>query len=97
MKQGGVGDMGDRRTGNPEYGVFLNTHPSGTQKGVTLHRLPCSHYKQHKRKGRGAGKYTFHKNSKTFDEAITRASEWALGWHAPIKVCKSCRPQWNLP
>jgi len=81
-----------------EYGVFLNIHPSGTQKRVTLHKLPCHHYKQHLSKGTAKvkGMYTFHKNCKTFQEAIERASEWALEWHAPIKICKGCLKNWNL-
>jgi hypothetical protein len=78
----------------PNYGVYLNIHPSETQKGVTIHKLPCSSYKQHHG---GAGMYTFHKNCGTFDEAIRRASEWALNWHAPIKICRRCRHNWQLP
>lgn len=88
--------MVDKDKQNARYGVFLNIHPSAVDKRVTLHVLPCAHYKQHKRKIKGAGKYTFHKNCKTFNEAITRASEWALEWHAPIKLCKGCYRQWSL-
>jgi hypothetical protein len=79
-----------------EYGVFLNIHPSGYDKRVMIHKLPCTHYKQHLKKGRATGMYTFHKDCLTFDEVIKRTSEWALDWHAPIKICKSCRKNWKL-
>jgi hypothetical protein len=79
-----------------EYGIFLNIHPSGSDKRVTIHKLPCLHYKQHLKRGSAAGMYTFHKDSLTFEDAIKRASEWALEWHAPIKVCKGCLKNWNL-
>lgn len=79
------------------YGVYLNIHPSETNKGVTLHRLPCGHYKQHARHGKSKGMYTFNKNCKTFIEAIERATSISLEWHAPIKICKVCLKNWNLP
>jgi len=82
--------------GTPEYGVFLNIHPSGSDKRVTIHKLPCLHYKQHFRRGRSSEMYTFHKDCLTFDEAIKRASEWSLDWHAQIRICKGCRKNWNL-
>lgn len=80
----------------PKYGVFMNIHPSATQKRVTLHKLPCRHYKQHLRKGRASDIYTFHKDCETFQATITRASEWALEWHASIKICKGCLRNWDL-
>lgn len=81
-----------------EYGVFLNIHPGAKQKRVTLHKMPCRHYKQHLRKGtaRVKGMFTFHKDCKTFQEAIERCSKWALEWQAPIKICKGCFRNWNL-
>ena|GEM_PF-6612790 len=79
-----------------QYGVFLNIHPNTIQKRVTLHKMPCRHYKQHLRKGTAKGMFTFHKDCKTFQDAIKRGSEWALEWHAPIKICKGCFRNWNL-
>lgn len=81
--------------GKINYGVFLNIHPSGKDKRVMLHKLPCNHYKQHLNKGKAKGTYTFHKDCRTFNEAIERASQWVLGWHAPIKVCKGCLGNWE--
>ena len=78
------------------YGVFLNIHPSGKDKRITIHKMPCRHYKQHRRTGNADDVYTFHKNCATFDDAVRRASEWALDWHAQIKVCKDCRRNWGL-
>ncbi|UCB56479.1 MAG: hypothetical protein JSV30_04525 [Candidatus Omnitrophota bacterium] len=80
------------------YGVFRNIHPSETGKRVTLHKLPCHHYKQHLKKGtaKAKGMYTFHKDCRTFQEAVERASLESLEWHAPIKVCKGCLKNWNL-
>lgn len=81
-----------------EYGVSLNIHPSVIQKRVMLHRLPCNRYKMHYKKNKGkTGAYTFHKDCKTFEEAIGRVSDWALEWHAPVKACKGCLKNWNLP
>ena len=77
------------------YGVFLNIHPGVKEKRVTVHALPCSHYKQHRLTSRGT--YTFHKNCTTFRQAVDRASEWALEWHAPIKVCSDCIKAGRLP
>jgi hypothetical protein len=72
---------------NIGYGVFLNIHPAATGKGVTIHAMPCAHFKQNpKRKG----VYTFHKKCSSLDEAVGRASGWALEWHAPIKLCAHC-------
>lgn len=80
------------------YGVFLNIHPGGKAKRVTLHGLPCSHYKQHKKGKLGAkDTYTFHKDCSTFREAMERCSLWALEWHAPIKPCADCLKASRLP
>lgn len=79
------------------YGVFLNIHPSETGKRVMIHKLPCRHYKQHLRKGKASGVYTFHKDCKTFQEVVRRVSLWSLEWHAPIQVCKDCLANWQLP
>ena len=81
---------------NIKYGVFLNIHPSETDKRVTLHKLPCGYYKQHLRRGRATNMYTFHKDCRNFEDTIRRATEWSLEWHAPIKICKGCRKNWNL-
>jgi len=77
------------------YGVFLNIHPSATDKRVVIHKLPCSHYGQQKQRRKGA--YTFRKYCETFDDAVKRASDWSTEWNAPIKVCSHCRGNWNLP
>ena len=80
-----------------EYGVFLNIYPAQTGKRVIIHRLPCKYCRQH---GRSLGRkevYTFHKDCRTFTEAIKKASDWALDWHAPIKLCKDCLVNWQLP
>jgi hypothetical protein len=77
------------------YGVTLNIHPGRTVKRVVIHKLPCPYYGQ-KRQSR-SGVYAFRKYCETFDEAVQRASEWSLEWHAPIKICSRCRGNWNLP
>jgi hypothetical protein len=79
-----------------KYGVFVNIHPSGKNKRVTIHKLPCFHYKQHLKRGKASNIYTFHKDCSTFEAAISKASEWSLNWHAELKICKGCRWNWNL-
>ncbi len=77
------------------YGVFLCIHPSVKIKRVTIHKLPCSSYKQQRRTYKAV--YTFRKDCDTFNEAVQRATKWSLEWHAPIKICSRCRRNWNLP
>jgi hypothetical protein len=71
-----------------KYGVHLNIHPAATQKRVTIHRLPCSHYKQHS--GTSKGTYTFNKDCEDLSTAIDRASLYAREWNTPIRTCKTC-------
>ena len=71
-----------------KYGVHLNIAPSVTGKVVRLHHLPCPHYKQQRNTRKGT--YSFNKNCETFADAIKKASEQALEWHAPIKLCQYC-------
>ena len=70
------------------YGLFLCIHPA--QKKLTLHKLPCMHYKAHLKQGNAKGMYTFHKNCRNIQKLIEKASEWSLEWHAPIMPCKDC-------
>ena len=84
------------------YGVFRSIYPNENNKKVTIHKLPCHNYyryKQPSKKGtvKTKGMYTFHRDCKTFQEAIERASAESLEWHAPIKVCKACMSNWGLP
>jgi hypothetical protein len=76
------------KTGDAKYGLHLNIHPAKKLKRVTFHALPCSHYRQQDELRKGI--YSFNKNCASFSEAVDRASEWALEWHAPIKVCTDC-------
>ncbi len=71
-----------------KYGVHLSIPPAGVGKRVTIHRLPCYHYKQHKQTSKGM--YSFDKNCADLRSAIEKASEFALFWNASISVCKDC-------
>ena len=84
------------KTKDANYGIHLNIPPAIKGKRVVIHRLPCKSYKIHKSERPSAGIYSADKNCKTFEEAIERSSKWALEWHAPIKICKKCRPNWEI-
>ena len=72
------------------YGVFLCIHPSVTGKRVVIHDINCRYYKSGRRSGNSKGMYCFNGNEDTLHNAIARASDCALEWHAPIKFCEHC-------
>lgn len=74
------------------YGVYLSIHPSETNKYAMIHKVSCSSYKMHARKGRAKQIYSFNKDAKTFRKAIFIANRFSLDWHAPIYICTKCFP-----
>lgn len=74
------------------YGIHLNITPAVTGKRVVIHQRNCNFYKMMERRGRSRSAYSFNKNSRTMHDAMDRASEWSLEWHAPIKFCEKCFP-----
>lgn len=70
------------------YGITLNIHPGRVSKRVVLHGLNCPAYHQQQPSSRNL--YTFKQNRGCFADAVAKASEWALEWHAPVKLCGLC-------
>ena len=76
------------------YGVFLSIRPSTTGKRVTIHCLPCGHFKQNPNR---KGDSRFHKEYGAIYDAVDRASRWSLEWHARIKRCAHCVKAGRFP
>ena len=85
-----IRDMASGRKREARYSVFLSVHHRKAEKHVTLHKLPCDTYSEHKAIPPRSGTYTLHKDHSKLDKAIESASKLALNWHAGIRTCKEC-------